>query len=428
MNFLKDSDIKISYLIFFISYLTILSGYLLNEDSLGGAKVDFLYHLNIADNFRYNFFETWESFGYGETGLQTRNSPVFWVIISFINKFLSIDLIRGLNSIVSILIALFFFKCVCLKFKNIPKIKLTILVCSIVFLSPTIRSLSMWPYSLIWGILFFIISVYNLLLFLDNSEKTNKNINTFLSIFFLAISSYFYPSFGFFIFYLIFKFYKNTKIFFIILLLNFIASLPALLFLAWKGFYFFGAQGVNNLEKITSFNFSSKIIIITSLILYYLIPILDFKEAALQIKNKFNIKLIFLIIIFTLFFSYFFEYPYFLNGGFGGGFFHKLSNLLFENNLLLFIIFFISLMIFISNFKINYNNLIIYLSLIIFNLQFTIYNKYYDPILLFLLILLTDFNVEKHLFKNKFQMIKLVIILIFYLFLGIFKNELYKFF
>jgi len=55
MNFLKDSDIKISYLIFFISYLTILSGYLLNEDSLGGAKVDFLYHLNIADNFRYNF-------------------------------------------------------------------------------------------------------------------------------------------------------------------------------------------------------------------------------------------------------------------------------------------------------------------------------------------------------------------------------------
>ena len=85
-------------------------------------------------------------------------------------------------------------------------------------------------------------------------------------------------------------------------------------------------------------------------------------------------------------------------------------------------------MIFISNFKLNYNNLIIYLSLIIFNLQFTIYNKYYDPILLFILVLLIDFNVENHLFKNKFQMIKLIIILIFYLFLGIFKNELYKFF
>ena len=428
MNHSKDSDIKISYLIFFISYLTILIGYLLNEDSLGGAKVDFLYHLNIADNFRYNFFETWEGFGYGETGLQTRNSPVFWLIISFINKFLSIDLIRGLNSIVSILIALFFFKCVCLKFKDIDKIKLTILVCAIVFLSPTIRSLSIWPYSLIWGIFFFIISIYNLLLFLDSSKKTSKNINTFLSIFFLAISSYFYPSFGFFIFYFIFKFYKNTKIFFIILMLNFIVSLPAILFLAWKGFYFFGAQGVSDLDKMTSFNLSSKIIIITSLILYFLIPILDFKETTLQIKNRFNIKLIFLIIILTLFFSFFFDYPYFLNGGFGGGFFHKLSNLLFGNNLLLFIIFFISLMIFIYNFKINYDNLIIYLSLIIFNLQFTIYNKYYDPIVLFLLILVTDFNVEKHLFKNKFQMIKLVIILIFYLFLGIFKNELYKFF
>ena len=119
MNHSKDSDIKISYLIFFISYLTILIGYLLNEDSLGGAKVDFLYHLNIADNFRYNFLETWEGFGYGETGLQTRNSPVFWIIVSFINKFLSIDLIRGLNSVVSILITLFFYKCVCLKFKHI---------------------------------------------------------------------------------------------------------------------------------------------------------------------------------------------------------------------------------------------------------------------------------------------------------------------
>ena len=163
MNHSKDSDIKISYLIFFISYLTILIGYLLNEDSLGGAKVDFLYHLNIADNFRYNFLETWEGFGYGETGLQTRNSPVFWIIVSFINKFLSIDLIRGLNSVVSILIALFFYKCVCLKFKHINKIKSTILVCSIIFLSPTIRSLSIWPYSLIWGILFFIISIYHII-------------------------------------------------------------------------------------------------------------------------------------------------------------------------------------------------------------------------------------------------------------------------
>ena len=221
------------------------------------------------------------------------------------------------------------------------------------------------------------------------------------------------------------RLYKRT---FHKLLLNFIVSLPALIFLAWKGFYFFGAQGVNNLDKMTSFNFSSKIIIITSLIFYFLTPILDFKEAALQIKNRFSVKLIFLIIVCTLFFSFFFEYPYFLNGGFGGGFFHKLSNLLFGNNLLLFIIFFISLMIFISNFNLNYNNLIIYLSLIIFNLQFTIYNKYYDPILLFILVLLIDFNVENHLFKNKFQMIKLIIILTFYLFLGIFKNELYKFF
>jgi hypothetical protein len=428
MNYMKNSEIKAVSLIFLISYLTILIGIFFNEDSLGGARIDYLYHLNIADNFRFNFFETWKGFGYGDTGLQTRNSPIFWVIISFLNKFVSIDTIRSLNSIVSILISFIFFKCVCLKFKDVSKIKLAFLVCSIIFLSPTIRSLSIWPYSLVWGIFFFILSIYNLLLFLERKTKSKKNISTFLSIFYLAISSYFYPSFAFFIFFLLFKFYENSKFFFGILLFNFILSLPALFFILWKGFYFFGAQGVDNLSKTTSFNFSSKIIIITSLILYFLIPVLDFEETIKKIKNQFNIKVFFLIIFISLCLPFFFDYPFFSTGGFGGGFFHKLSNVIFNNNFLLFFIFFMSLIIFVSIFRISLNNIIIYITLILFNLQFTIYNKYYDPIILFILILLTDFKIEKHLFKNKFQIIKLTTILSIYLFMGIFKNNLYNIF
>jgi len=87
-----------------------------------------------------------------------------------------------------------------------------------------------------------------------------------------------------------------------------------------------------------------------------------------------------------------------------------------------------SLIIFVSIFRISLNNIIIYITLILFNLQFTIYNKYYDPIILFILILLTDFKIEKHLFKNKFQIIKLTTILSIYLFMGIFKNNLYNIF
>ena len=81
--------------------------------------------------------------------------------------------------------------------------------------------------------------------------------------------------------------------------------------------------------------------------------------------------------------------------------------------------------IYISVFKNNLNNHLIYLTLILFNLQFTIYNKYYDPLLLILIFLIFDFNLVKHIFKNKLQMIKFVTILIIYLFMGLFKNKIY---
>ena len=54
--------------VFILSFSTIFIGFFYNEDSLGGARGDYLYHLAIANNFSLNFFETWKGFGYGETG------------------------------------------------------------------------------------------------------------------------------------------------------------------------------------------------------------------------------------------------------------------------------------------------------------------------------------------------------------------------
>ena len=100
-----------------------------------------------------------------------------------------------------------------------------------------------------------------------------------------------------------------------------------------------------------------------------------------------------------------FDYPYFESGGFGGGFFHKISNLIFGNNLLLYLCFYIFLNIYFSNFKNSFNNYLIYITLILFNLQFTIYNKYFDPLLLILIFLIFEFDIEKHIFKNMNQLI-----------------------
>ena len=165
MNSSEKFSNRFINLIFLLSYITILIGLFYGEDSLGGAKGDYIYHLNISNNFNTNFIETWRGFGFGEDGLQTRNSPVFWIIISVINKFLSHYFIRLINTSVSLIISIFFFKCLCLKFKKIDRKLLAIIACSVIFLSPSIRSLSIWPYSLIWGLFLFLISIYNYLLF-----------------------------------------------------------------------------------------------------------------------------------------------------------------------------------------------------------------------------------------------------------------------
>jgi len=416
-------------LIFLLSYITILTGFFYGEDSLGGAKGDYIYHLNIANSFNLNFIETWTGFGFGEDGLQTRNSPVFWVIISVINKFLSHDLIRLINTSVSLVICIFFFKCLCLKFKKIDKKILATIACSVIFLSPTIRSLSIWPYSLIWGLFLFIISIYNYLLFNEKRIIKNKVINSFFCIFYLAIASYLYPSFAVFSVYYVFYFFRFfgfTKNFIIIVLANFIVALPALYFVLTKGLYFFHATGIT-LSNSVSFNFASKIIIISSLILYFLIPILDFKEVYIDIKKKIRIKETFYLVLITLILTNFFSYPYFEGGGFGGGFFHKISNITLNNNLILFLCFYIFVNIYISLFKNNLNNHLIFLTLILFNLQFTIYNKYFDPLLLILIFLIFDFNLDKHLFKNKIQITKFISILFIYLLMGLFKNKFYLF-
>ena len=141
----KFSSFKLLFL-YSLFYLTILLGFYLNEDSLGGARADFLYHYNISQKFSENFFLTFDEYGKNIDGMNARNSPIFWVIISYFNNFISSEFLRLINSSVSIIISFLFYKCLLIKYKNVEKIYLAFLSC-VLFLSPTIRSISIWPYT-----------------------------------------------------------------------------------------------------------------------------------------------------------------------------------------------------------------------------------------------------------------------------------------
>ena len=186
-------------------YLSYLLGFILGEDSNGGAIMDYMGYRSIINDFILNFKNTFLSFDqYGE-----RHSPILIIILSFFYK-LNIDdyTIRLINLHLSIISIIFFYKCLLIKFSKINKNYL-ILISAIFFLSPTFRSLSIWPDSRLYGFHFFVISIFFYLKFIYMEKK---NYFCYLNIIFLAIASYFSPNFSLFSIFFLYQFYKHFKI------------------------------------------------------------------------------------------------------------------------------------------------------------------------------------------------------------------------
>ena len=396
-------------IIFLIFYLTILLGFYFNEDNLGGATHDSIYHFKIVQKFNENFYETFSNFGTHELGLGTRNSPVFWVFMSMFSKFISFDLIRLLNSLTIFATAIIFYKCLLIKFKNFNHSDLIILT-TMIFLSPSLRSLAIWPYSLSWGLFFFIVSIYYYLKYQDNLNFKNS----LFVIIYVIIASYIYPSFSVFYIFYFFKIINKTKnkvLMIKILSLSFVFSLPCLIYLLSTDFLkiFEGAQGFKA-PKSQSLNISNKILVIGTMVLYFLMPVINLKKVFHKIKNikKFDLMLIFIFCIINI---YFFNFPH---ETWGGGFFHKISNIIFGNNYLFFVFSILSILIIYSIIKKNFSNYLLLVVLILFNPQLTIYIKYFDPLIFILFLTLFDFDLKIHFFEKTYAIYQFYFVIFFY--------------
>ena len=382
------------YLLFSSLYVSLLIGLYLNEDNLGGAAHDSMHHFKISEKFSENFFKTFNEFGNIE---QTRNSPIFWIFLSFFSKLFSYKSIQFLNTILIIPLTYFFFKCLKIKYKGVKLLHLAFLS-SFLFLSPSLRSLIIWPYSLSWGLFFFVISIYFFL-------KYENNLNLFNSlkiISSLAIASYIYPSFAVFYLFYIYKIFKNQNIktFFLVIFLSLVISLPCFYYILSRDVIssFQGSQGFN-VSLNQSFNLSNKILIISTICFYILLPIINFKrifEKILEIKKR----KIYLIIIFCFVNFYFFNFPHsFL----GGGFFHKVSNFLFGNNILFFLFSIFSILYLFSISDEKFENYLLLIILILYNPQLTIYIKYFDPLVFIIFLTLFNFDLKEHISKKNFR-------------------------
>lgn len=412
------------YLIFFLSYLTIIVGFYFNEDSLGGAKHDYIYHLKFVSLFKENnFIDGLKMFG--GPNYEVRNSPFFYIIYAFFDNYFSLETLRKFNTIISLFIAIAFFKCLKIRFKNEKNLILSLISCFI-FLSPTVRSLSVWPYPLLWGILFFIISLFYYLLFLE-SKKTKKEIKyAILTSLFIILAAYIHPPLAVFNLFYLFNFYKHLKNsnIFLIILINILFIIPAVIFLIENGIFFLKTSGAD-VGIGTTLNFFNKIIIISTIILYFIVPILNPLKLTKEIIYNLNYKKIILFILITILFSFFFNYKFTIIHG--GGFVHKFSHMIFGNDIFLFVVFFISIICFYILFNNKINNYIIYLLIILSNIQYTIYNKYYDILIVILFFIIFDIDLKRRFFKEGKTLFFFYFIYLFYYLITVFKNDIYKF-
>ena len=413
-----NTKIKLSILALLVSISWFVISFILNKDLIGGAFHDFKYHEKYFLNFSNDFLNTIGE--YGERN-EVRNSPFFYVLFSQILKIvINIENLKYFNLVIIFPIVYFFNKCLDLKLSKLDKnSKLFFISC--IFLSPTISSLINYPYPLVWALCFFLISIYFFLKF--EAFKDKQLLNASLSVFSLSIASYFTPNFAVFIIFFFYHFYlkfKFSKKLIILIIFSIFLSIPAIIFLIWKDFYMFKNDvfEVSIFEKI---NLSNKIVIITSFVIFFLIPFLQklkfyTKNIKEKIKNKNFLVLISIIFLSIMFFDY--------KSGAGGGFFYKFSIIIFKNYSLIFFVFIFSMLYFYFSNLLNINNVIIFIILILYNLQYSIYYKYFDPLLFFIFLFLTKININYENYntisKNCFLFYTIFLIM------NIFKNNFLK--
>ena len=414
--------IKNQFNIFFfiILYASLVVGFFFGEDLNYGATGDW-YHTDfpVIKDLSINLKKTllnYEIYGH-------RHSPVYLIILSQLRKIgFSYDLIRFLHLNISILLIFFFYKCLELKFDSIKKSILILLSLSI-FLSPTFRSLAIWPSTRSVGLIFFVLSIYEFLKF----QKNNLNIHIWKNLFFLIISSYISPNFSLFIIYFFYHYSKKLKINELIQISLFC------LFLSLPAFYYIFILDINFLTAGTpgkeigqavglSYNFSNKILIISTIVFFHLIPFLISKKFFENFRKSIT-KNIVLVIIFLIINIIFFNYVIKFTGG---GIFFQFSNYLFKTNLIFYFFCFLSLMLLAFLIRNNINNFLIFFLLILSNLQNTIYHKYYDPLIMILFFTVMDNFLSKDFLNKKINLFFLYGFYIIYIFIRVAKNTFFS--
>jgi hypothetical protein len=155
-KFFINKNLKLIIFLFF--YSTILIGFYFGENSTVGPKIDFLYHLETLKAFDADL--NYALLNYHSIDYPTRISPIFLLYLHYLNNiFLDVDLMRFVSLNIYLISPFLLYNCLKIKFNLINKNHLFIFS-SLLYLSPSFRSNTIWAESAMLGLLFFLIGQF----------------------------------------------------------------------------------------------------------------------------------------------------------------------------------------------------------------------------------------------------------------------------
>ena len=381
---------KISLLnksLYLLLSLSLFIGFYFGEDSSGsgGHIADFNNTWQLVLNFQKNLFIDFTKW--------IAIFPLHYIILSKIQTLVQDQyLLRLFHCTISLIIPYLFYVCLKNKFENVDK-NLLFLFSLIIFLLPSFRSGAIWANSQITGLIFFLLSLVFFTSWIKKKDFNRINLDLFLQVAFMSLAVYTRQLYAAVFLYFVFLYYKNLKF------KTFLLSCTIIFIFALPGIFL-----VLNFPILLGLTYDGRfynsILVNSSIISFYLIPIyfsLFFaKQNSFHLKDKKIIIAAFISVFIVLIFSYYFNYDFRL----GGGFFLKLSIILFDNFYLFFASSLIGLfLISLLSFEDKDNFILLALLILAFS-GFYIAQKYFEPIFLLLLFVVLETKISHKFFSN----------------------------
>lgn len=381
---------KISLLnksIYLLLSLSLFIGFYFGEDSSGSGG-------HIADfNNTWGYIEALKNSFFVLPSKWALHTPLHYIILSKVYIFIeSKYFIRIIFCIFSISLPFLFYLCLKINYPGINKNNLLTLA-SLIFLFPSFRSGAIWANSHITALFFLLLFFIFFLKWVKGSNFKELNINIYLQLIFLALAVYTRQYYVLIYIYCMYIYFKKFSLF------NFFKLSFIVFILAIPGFFLIYFD-----PTLLSVTFDTKlyntVLISSSILSFYLIPIFFiiflFNKKEHQINKKQQYLFILISIIIVLMLSIFFDYNYKL----GGGYFIKLSYLLTNNNILFLISSVVGLTLLFHLARENNDNILLILLLIFGFSAYMIFQKYYEPMFLFIFFLMIKSNISKIFLKN----------------------------